>query len=248
MRFLVLIAAFGLALPAWAAASDEILVTAPKRSAPLRIVLQQEPRPTFFGSEQIRFAYATSGGTAPVRLQLRLVNRWQRRELDMGEIAPDRDDVLLAELVSNRWAGEVVQASLVAIDASGRRTVSRSYALALPRKTFLNPLAQRLSEFRQGLIDETTEIETTLDQLDGLRLSASFNNADPLVISKLRLAQLYLSERRSRNAGIDLLWITALDLEAATRVSIAELGARFDASLKALRYAPVPMNAPAIDP
>lgn len=234
--------------PGLAASSEqEITVTAPRRTPPLRIALLQEPRPAWFGSEQLRFAYRLEGGRAPLTLKVQLRNRWQTRDIVLGDAASTPGDVALVEASSNRWAGEIVSARLIAIDAAGRRASSRSYPLALPRKTFLNPLAQRLADFRQGLIDGSTDLATTLDQLDGLRLSAEFNDADRSIISKLRLAHLYLSERRSIDAGIDLLWVTALDLESSTRISVADLAIRFDSTLRALRYAPVPMNAPSRD-
>ncbi len=227
----------------------EIVVTAAK-PVPLAISLLQEPRAAFFGSEQIRFWYALGGGIGPVRLSVELKNRFQKRRIDVGSFetaAIAVESGLLTDISSDRWAGEIVQARLIATDARGRVARSKSYPLSLVRKTFLNALAARLADYRQSLIDERTEIATTRDQLQALLYSARLNEADPVLVEKLRLTLLYLGEANNSQAAIDLLWVAALDLESDTRVNLAQLALRYDNILRAQSYAPLPLNAPTQD-
>jgi hypothetical protein len=227
----------------------DIIVTATKPT-PLKVALLQEPRAAFFGSEQIRFWYRLGGGRGPITLKVELRNRFAKRSIELGKFeanAAPADSALLADISSDRWAGEIVQARLIATDETGKVARSKAFPVALVRKTFLNALAARLAEYRQSLIDERTDVTTAREQIDALVYSARFNEADPVIVEKLRLTRLYLSELASVQSAIDLLWVAALDLEANTRVDLAQLAMRYDTILRAQIYAPLPLNAPTQD-
>jgi Domain of unknown function (DUF4175) len=136
-----------------------------------------------------------------------------------------------------------VQARLIATDTRGSVARSKAYPLALVRKTFLNALAARLAEYRQSLIDERTDVSAAREQIEALMYSARFNEADPVIVEKLRLTFLYLGESATVQSAIDLLWVAALDLEADTRVDLAQLALRYNNIFRAQIYAPVPLNA-----
>lgn len=140
-------------------------------------------------------------------------------------------------LTEHPFSGRDVLLTLEAIDAAGQKGVSDTKTIALPARTFANPLARALVEQRQILAlnaDDQLYVQALLEAIMLRPEDFIKNSGDFLALSTI-LARLRLAETDDAYRGVaDYMWEVALGMESGN-LSAAEQ--RLQQAKQALRDA-----------
>lgn len=145
------------------------------------------------------------------------------------------------DLQSDPWAGLEVTGVLEAVDGADQTAYSEDFIFTLPKRRFVNPLAQSVVEQRQRLSlapQQWRQAETAFSGLT-VRPDRFYATASDYLLMRNALWKVKnkgdaLEQPGGANATIDELWPLALQLEDKR---LEDARARLDAAREALRQA-----------
>ncbi|GLK73083.1 TIGR02302 family protein [Ancylobacter dichloromethanicus] len=120
------------------------------------------------------------------------------------------------DFTENPWAGTRVEMTLVVRDEAGHVGQSRPRSLALPQRSFSDPLARALIEERRLLALDANKRERVEAGLDALAIAPETFTPDPSHYMGLRTAYYRLVNARSDDdlrGVVDYLWEVAVRIE-----------------------------------
>ncbi|MSO89154.1 MAG: TIGR02302 family protein [Rhodospirillaceae bacterium] len=132
------------------------------------------------------------------------------------------------DLTPHPWAGLSVLVQLRAVDALGQSGVSDDFAMTLPERVFVNPLAKAIIAQRKVLSVDPGQRRQVSDALRGIGSRPEQYFEDIVTFLSLRTAALRLlrdSSADGTKAVQSLLWDTALRIEDG-KVSVAQRDVR----------------------
>jgi Domain of unknown function (DUF4175) len=221
----------------------EVVARRPVKSGPLRVTLLEKPRAAFFGSEQMRLYYKISnaGKKADVFLKVRLGLKSHYWSLATHEdlSAREIETSVIADATGDLWAGQEVRVQVVARDGRGRQASSKSFAVTLPQRFFLHPLARDIGRVRSAMINREMTAQAGQAQIADLSLFARNSNADTTVLAALRQIYWRLDQEKNGDGVYELMWLVANDLEGLRRLSVNDLRQKLDRTLSE-RDIPIP--------
>jgi uncharacterized protein (TIGR02302 family) len=135
-----------------------------------------------------------------------------------------QNNVSYHDLAWHPWAGQKVQITLWAKDATGQTAQSPMMETTLPEREFQNPLAQKIAALRRGLQTAAVTRPQLADGLLPILLQPGEFDFDPIVTLALRVAitrAVLVFDDSQDKSLLALLWDTALRLDDAG-ISLAE--------------------------
>ncbi len=175
-----------------------------------------------------RFEASDDYGLEGVDLELSLVVRGNSTErLSLRSFTRPRLDyqgVGFLDLTPHPFAGQEVEARLVATDVAEQEGTSRTLRFTLPERQFVHPVARAIIAARKKLVAEPEERRTVAAQVNILAQSPYVEVLDSVVPLALRAASTRLILERDGDGDasvVDLLWDVALHVEEG-QLSVAE--------------------------
>ena len=209
-----------------AAASWSITVTP---DDPPRVVFSKPPGEAQSGALTLAYSVADDYGVVSGRAGIVAEDETLTSENAVVP-APEIDLVLprsqaregsgqtIRDLTSHPWAGAEVELTLSVKDAAGQEGLSEPVTMALPARTFRDPLAKAIVEQRRTLALDRTARKQVVYALDALTLEPEKHIPDSRVYLGLRSAFWRLADARdgdveTLSSVVDQLWEVALRQE-----------------------------------
>ncbi|MCE7027867.1 TIGR02302 family protein [Jiella avicenniae] len=128
------------------------------------------------------------------------------------------------DLTESPYAGAKVDLTLVAEDDAGQTGRSKTKAITLPERRFLNPLAKAVVEQRRILALDANRADRVVDMLDAVTLRGDefiANPTDYLALKAVRTRIATAPDDETLRSAVDFMWEIALGIEDGD-LSLAE--------------------------
>jgi uncharacterized protein (TIGR02302 family) len=192
---------------------------------PPEISFEEPPAPSSRGALTLSFVAKDDYGVTAARIELRRIGAEEKPTDEPPIVVPlalprvGQQEVTgknFSDLTPHPWAGEPVEAVLVASDDLEQTGQSETVRLTLPEREFTHPVARAVIEQRKRLLREPKEHEDIAQIILALAARPLHYRDDIVVFLALKTAstRLYLRGDRSTIEAVQkLLWDTALRIE-----------------------------------
>ncbi len=184
------------------------------------VAFAESPRATHRGVLNPRFRARDDYGLAAIDLELALGFRpeaSERLELRrLGRPVTELDEGTYLDLTPHPFAGQEVEARLIARDVADQEGTSATITFVLPERTFTNVLARAIIASRKQLVAEPDERRAVASQLNIMAQSPRLEDLEIAVPLTLRAASTRLvinDEGEADRSVVDLLWELAIYVE-----------------------------------